>query len=138
MAMMIKLPDDCTVRLIDLPLKVGGMLSESPDGHLNIYLNARLDIVSQRQWLRHEIEHVNRDDLHNDVPIIAVERHQAPVQQPCSQPEEIPAPPPEAAHSAPQPRQRLSAYQTRVLLQAVADLDDWYDRERFKALSWYE
>ena len=29
-------PDDCTVRLIDMPVSVGGRISETPVGHIDI------------------------------------------------------------------------------------------------------
>ena len=68
-------PSSYTVRLIDLPVSVGGTIVESPDGHINIYINARLSQAEQRKALEHELDHYENDDLHNDKSIYAVERH---------------------------------------------------------------
>lgn len=65
--------DEYTVRLIDLPYSVGGMIAESPDGHLNIYINARHGYQKQRKSLRHELRHAENDDLHSDEDIRAIE-----------------------------------------------------------------
>ena len=67
------IPDDCTVRLVDLPVECGGMVSLSPDGHFNIYLNARLDCATQRVKFLHELRHILNDDFFNDDDIRTVE-----------------------------------------------------------------
>ena len=67
-------PDSYTVRVLDLPIGVKGMVCESPDGHYNVYLNARYNWETQRQAMRHELRHIARDDLHNKQPIKVVER----------------------------------------------------------------
>ena len=43
--------DEYTVRLLDLPEGVGGFVTESPDGFLNIYINARHSWHGQRRFL---------------------------------------------------------------------------------------
>lgn len=81
---MREIPDDCTIRTINLPTAVGGTICESPDGHINIYLNARLTREGQEEALDHELEHYYNDDLHNDEDIETIERradHQKPVAQ---------------------------------------------------------
>ena len=73
-------PDDCTVRLIDMPVSVGGRISECPDGHIDIYINARHSEAGRRRDLEHELDHWRNDDLHNDLDIRAVEsRHVKPL-----------------------------------------------------------
>lgn len=66
-------PDDYTVRMVDLPVDCGGMVSLSPDGHFNIYLNARLDCATQREKYLHELRHILNDDFFNDDDIHTVE-----------------------------------------------------------------
>lgn len=70
---MTKIPDDCIVRLIDLPPAVGGVVSEDETGFLNIYINARWGYYAQLKSLRHELDHINDDDLHNNRTIKEVE-----------------------------------------------------------------
>ena len=59
--------------MVDLPLDCGGMVSLSPDGHYNIYINARLGKNVQRKKLYHEIIHIINDDINNDEDIRVVE-----------------------------------------------------------------
>lgn len=68
------LPENCSVRLIDLDTKVDGLLTVGEDGFLNVYLNARLSRDAQRRALRHELRHYMRGDLYSDEDIRAVER----------------------------------------------------------------
>ena len=65
--------DEYRVRLVDLPSRVGGMVSMDDEGFYNIYLNARLTRERQREALRHELDHIADDDLYNAQPIEAVE-----------------------------------------------------------------
>lgn len=70
--------DDYTVRLVDdLPASVGGFISESPDGHLNIYINARHGWKGQRRSLRHELRHADADDLRSSEPLAVIEARAA-------------------------------------------------------------
>lgn len=70
---MMDLPDSYTVRLVDLPVAQGGMISESPDGHINVYINARHAHDQQILDAEHEFDHWRNDDLHNDRSIQEVE-----------------------------------------------------------------
>ena len=127
---MIKpLPDDCTVRLIDLPISVGGRISEGPDGHIDIYINARLSRDGQRRAWDHELDHLENDDLHNGLDIRAVEgRHARKLPPlirardllPKSKPRTAPAAILRPAKPAPA---RISPRQASLLLRAIADLD---------------
>lgn len=65
--------DEYRVRLVDLPARVGGMVSVDDEGFYNIYLNARLTRERQRKALRHELDHIAEDDLYNTRSIEAVE-----------------------------------------------------------------
>ena len=65
--------DEYRVRLVDLPPKVGGMVSMDDEGFYNVYINSRLTWERQRKALRHELEHIADDDLRNTRPIEAVE-----------------------------------------------------------------
>lgn len=64
---------DCTVRIIDLPVTVRGLVAEDETGWPNVYINARLSREMQREALRHELDHIAEDDLYNTQPIEVVE-----------------------------------------------------------------
>ena len=132
----MKLPDDCTVRLADLPLHVGGFVAESPDGHLNIYVNARLTLERQRQSLRHELDHIMREDLHSARSIYEVECRDAVTRPEGLEipglirasdllPKKPPAPPP-----AP-----LTPYQRKLIAECLAAFDA-LDASRLEAVYW--
>ena len=70
----LPLPDGCRVRLVDLPVSAGGMISVDEEGFVNIYLNARLSLDAQRKALQHELRHYYRGDLYSDRDIREVER----------------------------------------------------------------
>lgn len=70
---MKELPDEYTIRLQDMPEAVGGFISESPDGHVNVYLNARWGHNGQLAAADHEFDHWRDDDLHNEKSIYEVE-----------------------------------------------------------------
>ena len=68
-----EMPDSYTVRLVQMPLNVEGAMCESPDGHVNIYINNKLSNASQKEALDHEFDHWRRDDLHSADDIRAIE-----------------------------------------------------------------
>ena len=135
------IPDGCTVRLIDLPYRVGGFVCESPDGHINVYLNARLNRARNRKSFRHEFDHIKNGDLHSDRTIREVERplreipglirasellqaktsqtqgKASQTQSKTSRAQEAPAVPREITRKRPTP------YQARILASAIAALD---------------
>lgn len=67
------MPDNCEVRMIDLPPGIGGAVMVDDDGFANIYINARHGHNAQLRSLEHEIKHVLSDDIHNDSPIWQIE-----------------------------------------------------------------
>ena len=131
--------DDYTVRMVDdLPASVGGFISESPDGHLNIYINARHGWKGQRRSLRHELRHADADDLRSSEPLAVIETRadgfdvrlasipnllrardlipkslppMGKVARPQAVTDEVPAPRP------------LTPYQARVLANCITELD---------------
>ena len=147
----MRIPDDCTVRMVDLPVDCGGMVSLSPDGHFNIYLNARMDRATQREKFLHELRHIINDDFFNDDDIHTVEsranahatQHRLPplfkasdllksntkslppvgkVGRPKVGSDEVPGSPVPPSH-IPRSVPQLSPHKTAVLLRAISDLD---------------
>ena len=53
----------------DMPLWVHGITLLDSDDNYNVYINANLSMPVQRDALRHEMEHIQKDDFYNDVPI---------------------------------------------------------------------
>ena len=85
--------DEFTVRLVDdLPASVGGFVTESPDGHLNIYINARHGWNGQRRSLRHELRHADADDLRSSEPLAVIEARADQKPSPSPLPSLLPSP----------------------------------------------
>lgn len=129
--------DEYAVRVMDLPVSVGGFVTESPDGFLNIYINARHSWHGQRRSFRHELRHAEEDDLHSDEPLAIIE---ARADGTDVRLKAIPnlmrardliskSPPPmgrvaEGRERSPAPS--LTPHQLAVIRRALADLDNIY------------
>ena len=130
----MRLPDDCTVRLIDLPWSVHGFISESPDGHSNIYINARDSRARQRRALDHELDHYTHDDLNNAQPVREVEaRASRRTVRLSAIPQLMRArdllPKPAAVEPA---RPAVSTYQARVICECLSELDRFLFEDPFR------
>lgn len=58
------IPDDVIIRLTKLPAAVDGFTSPSVDGCYNVYINQSLTVERRRRTLRHELDHIERDDFY--------------------------------------------------------------------------
>lgn len=67
------MPDDCTVRVVDLPPGIGGAVMVDDEGFANIYINARHGRDAQLRSLEHELRHVKRGDIDNSLSIYEIE-----------------------------------------------------------------
>ena len=122
------LPEDCIIRLIDLPPDVGGFITESPDGCRNIYINARYSEDGRREALRHELRHADADDLHSPEPVSVIEARASqgavvPALSSLMRARDLIPPPPQPAPSPQPAAQSLTPHQARVLLNCLSDLD---------------
>ena len=118
--------DEYAVRLLDLPEGVGGFINESPDGYLNIYINARHGHDRQLRSLRHELRHAEHDDLHSTESLAVIEARADGVDPKLkSIPKLVKArdlvPPPEPVPKPDPPR--LTPRQAAVLVNCLSDLD---------------
>lgn len=117
--------DEYTVRLMDLPVSVGGFVTESPDGFLNIYINARHGWKAQKKSYRHELNHGENDDLHSDEPLAVIEARadgtdvRLKAIPHLMRARDLLPPPPK-----PEPP-RLTPHQLAVIRRALADLDNF-------------
>ena len=131
---MKQLPDDYTIRLVDMPISVGGRISECPDGHIDVYINARLSQDGRLRAADHEFDHWRHDDLHNDLDIRQIEgrnAHRLPMLFRASDllPKRKPAP----AQKPTRPEDvKMTPYQTHVLMGAISELDKWYFGESYE------
>ena len=134
--------DEYAVRVMDLPVSVGGFIHESPDGFLNIYINARHGWRGQRRSFRHELRHAEEDDLHSQEPLDVIEaradgidlrlstiphlmraRDLLPKRLPLSKKAARPEP---VTDAVPRSCPSITPRQAAVLLGAIAELDRWY------------
>ena len=66
--------DNVIVRIVDLPLSIKGVTIPHPDGSYNIYINAKYDIFTQRNCLKHEMCHIRNLDFDNFDKISIIEK----------------------------------------------------------------
>ena len=64
---------DFVIRSLSLPTRVRGFTTYDSDGRANIYINIDLSLEQQYAALRHELNHVYRDDVHSAVDIYTAE-----------------------------------------------------------------
>ena len=57
--------NDYLIRYIALPYTIKGVTVMDNDGYYNIYINSRLSWEDQKKAVRHELEHIQRDDFDN-------------------------------------------------------------------------
>ena len=53
------------VRLIPLPRHVEGCVTPNDDGTYSIYINSEISAERQREALKHELMHIQNDDLYS-------------------------------------------------------------------------
>jgi len=64
---------DYFVRVVDLPIGIGGMVTPNEDGTYSVYINARNTRAKQLCSCGHEVGHIRREDFWNGKPIEEVE-----------------------------------------------------------------
>lgn len=65
--------DDYITRLVSLPTTIRGFVTIDTDGNPNIYINARLTEEERQRAYLHEVQHIVRGDLDNDLPLRLIE-----------------------------------------------------------------
>ena len=65
---------DFFVRLVPLPVGVNGLVSTSPDGTYNVFINSVLDRDRQIDAYFHEVSHIEEEDFDNGRDIREVEK----------------------------------------------------------------
>ena len=65
---------DYFVHLVDFPVcSAGGIVLLNDDGTYTVLLNSRLSREKNADSLKHEITHIEKDDLYRDDPISQIE-----------------------------------------------------------------
>lgn len=65
---------DYFIRVVDLPPRVGGLVSPNPDGTYNLYLDEKQSRLEQIDAYIHEYLHMENDDFYNGKPISEIEK----------------------------------------------------------------
>ena len=55
------------IHYVELPASVEGITVPNDDGTFDIYINATLPTEKQETAARHELEHIRRDHMYDDV-----------------------------------------------------------------------
>lgn len=65
---------DYFVRLVPFPVSsVGGMVIPNDDNTYSVYINQNVSPARRKKALKHELEHIERNDFYNDLPIEEIE-----------------------------------------------------------------
>lgn len=65
---------DYNVRVIPFPNRaVPALVTPNDDGTFDIYINGLLTESQQKEALRHELEHLERDHFYKDEPVVCLE-----------------------------------------------------------------
>lgn len=65
---------DYFIRVVDLPPRVGGLVSPNPDGTYNLYLDEKQSRLQQIDSYIHEYLHMDNDDFYNGKSISEIEQ----------------------------------------------------------------
>lgn len=60
--------------VLGLPISVKGFVTMSADGCQNVFINANYGYSETRKVELHELEHINNNDLFNDMSIYDIEK----------------------------------------------------------------
>ena len=71
---MTMIEDEYRVRLMPFPGDIKAAVRFDKEGFPNIYINVKLSPEAQKRAFLHELRHIQRDDINNDLPIEEVER----------------------------------------------------------------
>ena len=69
---MISDADYC-IRYIDMPCSIKAFTVED-SGFYSIYVNSKLNCEQNYASIRHELEHIHKDDFYNPIPVDELEK----------------------------------------------------------------
>lgn len=68
-----ELEGEFIIRVMDMPYGSNGVVIYDDDDFANIYINARSGPIQQKKTAKHELDHVEHDDIHSDEDIAVIE-----------------------------------------------------------------
>ena len=68
-----ELEGEFIIRVMDMPYGSNGVVIYDDDDFANIYINARSGAIQQKKSVRHELDHVEHDDIHSGEDIAVIE-----------------------------------------------------------------
>lgn len=71
--MIMMIPDDYRIIFEDMPPRGAGFVREDPDGYYTIVLNSRLSYERQVEAAKHELRHIDHDDLERSIAADQIE-----------------------------------------------------------------
>ena len=70
---------DYYVRMVELPINVEGVTVKNSDGSFDIYINSLLCPEKVQEAFIHELNHVKKDHLYDDIKSIEVVEYEASI-----------------------------------------------------------
>lgn len=68
-----QIPDNVTIRYVDMDPQVHGFVVPDPDDHYNVYINARDSWTEQQITKRHELRHIALGHVFDQRPAPSLE-----------------------------------------------------------------
>lgn len=65
---------DYRVYMVHLPGSIRGAVRVDGEGFASIYINDALSPAAKKATFLHELRHISRDDIHNELDIRTIER----------------------------------------------------------------
>lgn len=66
--------DEYYIRYIDMPSRTKGLTVEDADGFYSIYINAKISTYEQKEAIKHELTHIERNDFDKNKTLKQAER----------------------------------------------------------------
>lgn len=66
--------DEYWIRYVDMPSRTKGLTVEDADGFYSIYINAKISAYEQKEAIRHELTHIERNDFDRNKTLKQAER----------------------------------------------------------------
>ena len=73
---LARIDGEFRVLLVDMPPCAKACVIYDDDDFANVYINAHLSHEQQIKEFRHELRHILRDDIHNNMSIRDIERRE--------------------------------------------------------------
>lgn len=65
--------NEIIIREVDIDPRIEGFVKEDPNGDYNVYISTHLSRRKKMEVLKHELEHIEGNHLHSDLPVWLLE-----------------------------------------------------------------